>query len=207
MLDAARRNLSKDKILKNVDAVLFNMPSLEEESDRKLILHKAEEIQRLAYEEGFSSGEKAGFTHGEQKALVLLDRLESIFEELVEFRENFVKGLESQVVDLARAIARKIIIEEISTRPEIIIKMVKEALSRLQRMGTITIKINPSLHEMFKKKRPELLDIHPDIVFDINSQVPVTAPLVISEIEEVVTDIDALLANVMEEMKKTMSNA
>jgi flagellar biosynthesis/type III secretory pathway protein FliH len=182
------------------------MPSLEEESDSKLILHKAEEIQRLAYEEGFSSGEKAGFTHGEQKALVLIDRLESIFEELVEFRENFVKNLESQVVDLAGAVAKKIIVEDISTKPEIIVTMVKEALLRLQRLGTITIKINPSLHEMFKKKRPELLDIHPDIVFDISSQVPVTAPLVISETEEVVTDIDALLANVMEEMKRIMSN-
>jgi hypothetical protein len=32
--------------------------------------------------------------------------------------------------------------------------------------------------------------------------VPVTAPLVISEIEEVVIDIDLLLANVVEEMKK-----
>ena len=31
---------------------------------------------------------------------------------------------------------------------------------------------------------------------------PVTAPLVVSEIEEVVVNIDSLLANVVEEMKK-----
>ncbi|MBI5099312.1 MAG: hypothetical protein HZB30_08755 [Nitrospirae bacterium] len=197
----------KGRILNNSDAVIFNMPSfLEEERDVKSIVHKAEEIQRLAYEEGFLSGEKAGFTHGEQKALVLLERLEGIFEELVEFRENLVKNLESQVVELAIAIAKKIIIEEVSSKPEIIITMVKEALLKLQRMGTITIKINPSLYEMFKKNRPELLDIHPDIVFDVNSNVPVTAPLVISEIEEVVTDIDSLLANIMEDMKKEKTN-
>lgn len=203
MLDVARRNLYKGRILKNSDAVIFNMPSfLEEERDCKSIEHKAEEIQRLAYEEGFMSGEKAGFAHGEQKALVLLERLESIFEELEEFRENLVKNLESQVVDLAIATARKIIIEEVSTKPEIIITMLKEALLKLQRMGTITIKINPSLYEMFKKNRPELLDIHPDIVFDVSSNVPVTAPLVRSEIEEVVTDIDSLLANIMEDIKR-----
>ncbi len=202
MLDVARSNLYNGRILKNSDAVIFNMPSfLEEERDGKSTLHKTEEIQRMAYEEGFLSGEKAGFTHGEQKALVLLERLEGIFEELVEFRENLIKNLESQAVDLAVAIARKIIIEEVNTKPEIIVTMVKESLLKLQRMGTITIKINPSLYEMFKNKRPELLDIHPDIVFDVNSNVPVTAPLVISEIEEVVTDIDSLLANIIEDMK------
>jgi len=44
--------------------------------------------------------------------------------------------------------------------------------------------------------------VHPDIVFEVNSSVPVTAPLVVSEIEEVVVNIDSLLANVVEEMKK-----
>lgn len=206
MPDAARKNLSKGRVSKDCNAVIFNMPSLDNEMDERTLLRKAEDIQRLAYEEGFSSGEKAGFAHGEQKALVLLERLERIVEELEEFRERLVDNLESQVVGLSTAIARKIIISEVSTTPEIITAMAREALLKLQRMGTITIKINPSLHEMFKRNKPALLDIHPDIVFDINSSVPVTAPLVISEIEEVVIDIDSLLANVVEEMKKGKSD-
>lgn len=200
--DAARRNLSKDRILKNSNAVIFHMPSfLKNEMDSRTISQKTEEIQRLAYEEGFLSGEKAGFTHGEQKALILLEQVEVMVGEIIEFRKNLVENLTPQAVDIAVATARKIIVEEVSTRPEIVVTMVKEALKKLQRMGTITIKINPSLYDLFKKKKPELLDIHQDIIFDINSQVPVTAPLVISEIEEVVTDIDSLLANVVEEMK------
>ena len=194
--------MSNSRILQDCDAVIFNMPSLDNEMDERTLLRKAEDIQRLAYEEGLLSGEKAGFAHGEQKALVQLERLERIVEEFEKFSDRFVDNLESQVVGLSTAIAKKIIINEVSTTPEIIITMVREALLKLQRMGTITIKINPSLHEMFKRKKPALLDIHPDIVFDINSNVPVTAPLVISEIEEVVIDIDSLLANVVEEMKK-----
>jgi flagellar assembly protein FliH len=182
--------------------VVFNMPSLDDEMDERTLLRKADDIQRQAYEEGFSSGEKAGLAHGEQKAEVLLERLEGIIKELEEFRGSLADRLESQVVDLSTAIARKIIIDEVRTKPEIITTMVREALLKLQRTGTITIKINPSLHEIFKSKKPALLDVHPDIVFDVNSGVPVTAPLVISEIEEVVIDIDSLLANVVEEMKK-----
>ena len=178
------------------------MPSLDDEMDERTLLRKADDIQRMAYEEGFSSGEKAGFEHGEQKAIVLLERLEGIIKGLEEFRARLVDRHESQVVDLSTAIARKIIIDEVSTRPELITTMVREALMKMQRMGTITIKINPTLHEIFKSKKPALLDVHPEIVFDVNSSVPVTAPLVVSEIEEVVVNIDSLLANVVEEMKK-----
>ena len=111
--------------------------------------------------------------------------------------------VETQVVDLSVAIARRIIIEEINMKPEIIVTMVKEALKRLQRVGNIRIKINPTLHDLFMKMKPELLEIHEDITFDVDSHVPVTGPLVISEIEEVVTDIDSLIDNIMDEMKGT----
>jgi flagellar assembly protein FliH len=170
------------------------MPSLEEENisqSRDDILQKNGDIQRQEYEEGFASGEKAGFTEGEQKASVLIDRLEKIIEEMTMFKENLVKDAEKQVVDLAVAIARK----------EIIITMVKEALKKLQKVGTITIKINPALYDLFMKKKPELIDIHQDIIFDVNSNIPLTGPLVISQTEEVVTDIDSLMSNIIEEMR------
>jgi hypothetical protein len=199
--DGERRNLSNGRILKQSEAVLFNMPVLDGERGIKHLLNKAEEVQRLAYEKGLASGEKAGFSAGEQKAALLVERLEKVLEEAAAVKEDLVKTLEHQVVSLAIAIARKIMIEEASMRPEIIVTMVKEALKKLQRMGTITIKINPALYELFAANKQHLLDIHPDIIFDVNSGVPVTGPLVISDIEEVVTDIDSLLSNIVEEMK------
>ncbi|RPI33494.1 MAG: hypothetical protein EHM54_10695, partial [Nitrospiraceae bacterium] len=163
---------------------------------REDIIKELEETQRRAYEEGFESGEKAGFPDGEQKAAVLAERLERIIEEVAVFKENLVKELEAQVVDFAVAMARKVIIDEISTNPEVIVTVVKEALKRLQRVGTITIKINPALYDLFMKKKPELIDIHKDIIFDVNPNVALTGPLVISQTEEVVTDIEALIANI-----------
>jgi hypothetical protein len=196
--------LYKGKILKKIDASLFNMPSLEGDriAERDgLVKQSAGEIQRKAYEEGFASGEKAGFEAGEQKVLVLIDQLEKVIEEVTIFKGSFVKEVEAQVVDLAVAIARKIIVEEINAKPEIIITMVIEALKRLQRIGTITIKINPALYDLFMNKKPELIDVHKDIIFDVNSKVPLTGPIVISRTEEVITDIESLLSNIGEEME------
>jgi flagellar biosynthesis/type III secretory pathway protein FliH len=200
-----KSSLFDTKIIKDSDVKLYSMPSLEDDrypEKNDCPAQSVEDIQRRAYEEGFASGEKAGFADGEQKAAVLVDRLEKIIDEIAVFKENMVSDLEGQVVDLAIAMARKVITDEISTKPEVVVTVVKEALKRLQRMGTITIKINPSLHDLFMKKKSELLDIHEDILFDVNSNVSVTGPLVVSETEEVVTDIDSLLANVVEEMKE-----
>jgi len=178
------------------------MPSLEDSRlpRKEDILKDIEDIQRRAYEEGFASGEKAGFADGEQKAEVLVERLDKIIDEVAVFKENLVREVEKQVVDFALAMARKIIIDEISAKPEIIVTVVKEALKRLQRMGTITIKINPALYDLFMKKKPELMDIHEDIIFDVNSNVSLTGPLVISQTEEVVTDIEALIANITDDV-------
>ncbi|NOZ68832.1 MAG: hypothetical protein GXP46_06235 [Deferribacteres bacterium] len=196
--------MSNSRIMKNSDAALYSMPSLEEDmppGGSDAVLQNAEEIQRKAYEEGFASGEKAGFAEGEQKAVILMERLEKIIREIADLREKTARELESQIVELATAIARKIIIEEINTRPEIIVTMVREAMKKMQRGGKVTIRINPALHDIFMKRKPELTGIHPDIVFEVTPNLPVTAPLVISDTEEAVTDIDSLLENISEEMK------
>jgi flagellar assembly protein FliH len=192
-----RKWLINNRIIKSSDAVPYSMPSLE--SGR--IARDTESIQRRAYEEGFASGEKAGFSEGEQKCSILIERIEKIISEITSFKSEFVADVENQVVDLSVAIAGRIIIEEINMKPEIIVTMVKESLKRLQRVGNIRIKINPTLYDLFMKMKPELMEVHEDITFDVNSNVPVTGPLVISEIEEVVTDIDSLIDNIVNEMK------
>ena len=195
---------NKGSIVNHSDVALYRMPSLEEDRKTKSkdeIMQDIEDIQRAAYEEGFASGEKAGLEAGEQKAAVLIERLGHILEEIAVFKENMVEEMEEQVVELAIVMARKIITEEITTRPEVIVSVVREALKRLQRMGTIMIKINPSLHDLFMKKKSELIDIHKDITFDVNSNVSLTGPLVVSQTEEVVTDINALIENIMEDVR------
>ncbi len=195
--------MDNTKIIKGSDAALFSMPSLDSELSNADILKEAEEIQRSAYEEGFASGEKAGFSEGEQKASLLIERLENIISGVTIFKDELVDDLEAQVVDLSVSIARRIINDEITTRPEFIVTMVKESLKRLQRVGNIRIKINPTLYDLFMKTKPELMEVHEDIAFDVDSNVPVTGPLVISEIEEVVTDIGSMIKNIEDEIKGT----
>ncbi len=187
------------------DTVLYGMPSLEKTNTSKkggtqFSEQKVEAIEREAYEKGFASGEKAGFAMGEQKAALLLDRLETIIRAMNALKSSVIKELEPQVFDLAITIARRIVIEELTIKPDVIVRIVKEAMRKLERTGPITIKINPALYDLFVKMKPELIDLHPEIVFDVDPSASTTGPLVIGPMEEVVTDIEAQMTNIIEDI-------
>lgn len=192
------------RIIKGSDAALYSMPSLEEvkiSGSGRIIIGNTEKVQRKAYEEGFASGEKAGFAEGEQKCRLIEERIKNILDEIIFIKEEIAAKLESQVVELSVAIAKKIIIEEINTNPEIILTMVKKSLRKMHKAGTVSIKINPAIQDFLTKNKSELIDIHQDIKFDVDPNVPITGPHVSSQTEEVITDIDTLLNIIVEEME------
>lgn len=197
--------LSKSRIIKGKDTVVYDMPSFERRGvltrkDSLYFERMAEVAEKDGYEKGYAAGEKAGLEMGEKKADVLLTRLEGIIREIGMIKEEMIKELEPQILDLSVSIARKIILEELTVNPDSIVRIVKEAINRIERTGQITIKINPSLQDLFRRLRPELLELHPDIVFDIDPSTSSTGPLVIGPFEEVITDMDDQLKNMMDDI-------
>ncbi len=173
------------------------MPALKSDY---LVGHSADHIERDAYAKGFATGEKAGFEMGEQKAQVLLDKVETLINELTTLRQKIVKEVEQQCLELSVSIARKIIIKELTVNPEEIVRMTKEALLKLERSGQITIKVNPILYEFFTRHKPDLLAIHPDIVFDADPSVSQYGAVVMGPMEDVVTDVDEQIKNLIKDL-------
>jgi flagellar biosynthesis/type III secretory pathway protein FliH len=205
---------NKGRIVKLHSGKVYDMPALKKvdlvrtgpgNTGQALAAHaadrRADEIERDAYEKGFAVGEKAGLEMGRQKAGVLLERLEKIIEDLQAVRQQVVADIEPQIMELAQTIARRILLEELTTRPELLVQIVREALRRIEKTGTITIRINPRLHELFTTMKPQLLELHPDIVFDLDPAAPLTGAVVIGEKEEVVTDIDLQLKNMRDNIE------
>ncbi len=181
------------------------MPKLESKAHRidrgaTSSRQSVEEMERDAYEKGFAAGEKAGLEMGAQKAELLLSRIERMIREIEDFKVQILSEVEPQLLELSCDIAHKIVIQELSTRPELIVGMVKEAMRKLERTGPITIKMNPAVHELFKRLKPQLLEIHPDVIFDIDPSLVPNAQIVIGASEEIVTDIESQLGNIMEDM-------
>jgi flagellar assembly protein FliH len=191
--------------MQDKDIIPFEMPLLNKivrraEEEHLPIAQNTENIEREAYEKGFEAGEKSGFAMGEQKAIVLVEKVEAIIKELTTLRETLIKELEPQFVELAVTMARKIILKELTMNPDEIVEITKEAITRMERTGQITIKINPSLYDLFMKHKPEILSLHPDIVFDVDTAASLYGSVVRGPVEDVPTDVDEQLKNLIKEM-------
>lgn len=199
----------KGKIILDGEARTFPMPELIERNDkaaRNEPDHSIEEIEREAYERGFEAGEKAGLAMGEEKARVILERIENLLKDLVTLRARVLEGLQPQIIELATSLAKKIILQELKTTPEIIVNMTKEAIMRIERTGPVTIKISPLLYNLFMRLKPELQNIHDDLIFDVDPSLSAQGTIVIGPQEEVITDIDEQLRNIIKELGERIGN-
>lgn len=205
-------NLLSKKIIRDCPVNAYTMPSLanrlgtnQEESQTPK--QSPEEIEREAYEKGYASGERAGHEMGKQKADLLVKRLENISKDFKALQEERLSQLEPQVVLLAVSMARKILKEELSLHPDLIGKMVKEALNKMCKTGPVTIKLNHAVYDLLKEKKEEFQGVCPDLTFELDDQAPEGGTVVSSLSEEVQTDLDFQLSNIIEELRNKAGNA
>ena len=104
-----------------------------------------------AYQKGFNDGlekgsldgERTGFERATQKLAPLLDSLRDALLQLKNLRAETFCQLEKEVVELALAIARKVVCREIKTDREVVMYVAREALSKIDEPGKIKIKMSP----------------------------------------------------------------
>ena len=112
----------------------------------------AEDLEQAAFCRGFSDGEKKGYEQGERdgrdatmKQIVpVLQSLRQILAELESFRRRESQNLEKELVELALAVARKIVGREVEVRPDTVAHLLHEAIGHLAHAGTLTIRLNPA---------------------------------------------------------------
>src|SRR5262245_32188131 len=92
---------------------------------------KAAEIEKEAYEKGFSEGERAGRETGEKMVEAVLKQYTQTLEDLKGLRRGLLTGSEREVVRLALEVAKKVVKREVCVDDELILALVKVALSRL----------------------------------------------------------------------------
>jgi Flagellar biosynthesis/type III secretory pathway protein len=204
--------LFKNKIIKNCPTVSYSMPALENfplsgEDGPRSSKADLEAIEREAFEKGFDSGQQAGYEIGEQKAAVLLSHLEKLFKEIYSLKEKMLAEVEPQMVLLSVTLARQILKEELKSSPEVVEKMVKEALIKISKIGPITIKLNQPLYDRLVKKKKEFQEIFPDLIFELDTKAPEGGAVVRNMAEEIQTDLDFQLSNMIEDLRTHLENA
>jgi flagellar assembly protein FliH len=107
-----------------------------------------------AYRQGFSEGERVGLAAGRSEVAAVMQRFGALLQELEECCGKLQTSAEAQVVALALAVARKVMIDEYAGRTEAVTGMVRAALRRAADRRQIRVRIHPRDLETIQQALP-----------------------------------------------------
>jgi flagellar assembly protein FliH len=183
----------KDRILEDAENVAEEQIRQALEETEELRASAQQEIEgwwaerrsqdRQAMEEARQGGFEQGFQEGQEQAEVkvleqydqLLGDARTVLEQAYELKRQIIQESEPFLVELATAIAGKIVQQELSLNPQWVIEMTKGVLARKREKGTVTLCVSPKQFAYIRDARDELklsvdsqaeLEILPDSTID-----------------------------------------
>jgi flagellar assembly protein FliH len=100
-------------------------------------------LEREAFSKGYAQGEHAGAEAAGERGEAMLHRLTQTLDELTTVRTDMIRQTERQMVQLALAIARRIVQREVSLDPDLLLAMARVALERLGDTARVTVRLHP----------------------------------------------------------------
>ncbi len=141
----------------DVEAIIAEAEQKGRERAAKIIEHAQAEAKKLieqakiygetakaeAHQEGFKQGKEDGYKAGLAEFTALMEEAKNLFNQLINERRKILESIEPELAKLSISIAEKIIGEEIKTNPDVVISVVRQAMSKLKSREEVTIKVNP----------------------------------------------------------------
>ncbi len=159
-----------------------------------------ERLAKQAYAEGFAQGEKDALALAEHRLNPLVATLENLIAEMTDTRQKLQRQIESEVVDLALHIGRKVVGAALQTDPALVATIVREALKDVDDPEKVHVRLNPADIERLKSTpAKEILGLHAErIQFEEDNAIEVGGCIVHTEYG----DIDARMAKQFEAVEE-----
>lgn len=116
-----------------------------------------EALKAAAWTEGFQQGYDEGLRLATQEQQEISTRLGALLHDVAADNEGLVRALESQVIELALAVAEKVIAREAKTDSQIILSVVRSALSEIHDATELRIHVNPDDYPLLETRWQEML--------------------------------------------------
>ncbi|MBO0995443.1 flagellar assembly protein FliH [Bacillus sp. SD088] len=123
-------------------------------------LEKKDLVQK-AYEEGFQIGANEGRQQGLDEYTLKIEQAKQITDQSKVEYEQYVHSSESVILDLAIAVAERIMHSTFEVEPERFIPLVQTALKEVRNSKEIQIHVHPSQYELLISEKQELETIFP----------------------------------------------
>jgi flagellar biosynthesis/type III secretory pathway protein FliH len=133
-------------------------PSASDQSEADLAEIHANELKE-SFSKGFIEGENSGILTERQRIEPALEALQASTEELKKCQTSLIAHFERASVELAIAIAEKIVCHEVSVNQKTIVDVLKKAANETDKSEILTIRINPSDLQFIEEAGCSLSDL------------------------------------------------
>jgi len=107
----------------------------------------AAQLDEEIYARGFAAGQQAAATAAQQETAMLAKKLASTLDDLVRVRDQMIRQTEKQMVQLALAVARRVVHREVSVDPTAMLTMMRVVLERVSDAARVSVRLNPADHQ------------------------------------------------------------
>ncbi len=134
-----------------------------------------DQMKAQAQEEGFQTGYEDGFRAGSMEGHQAVLQQQAVYmaqfqQDLEQARDSVVDAMarwyelaEPRLAELAVYIASRIVNSELTTNPDLIVNITKEALAEVTNTNEVRIRINPFDSAILKEHKSSLLAISPSV--------------------------------------------
>jgi len=105
---------------------------------------EADAIREQARAEGYAEGCAAGHEEGRAAVAACAEALQQALAGVAALREEVAEAVERDAIELAIALAGKILAGSLQARPELVVEIVQGALRRVAGQRTISVLLNPA---------------------------------------------------------------
>jgi flagellar assembly protein FliH len=109
--------------------------------------HQLALLERDAFAKGFEQGERSGAEAAGKRGEAMLRRLSDTLTELTSLRAEMIRQTETQLVELALAVGRRVLHREITLDRDLLIAIARVALDRLGDSAQVTVRLHPEEYE------------------------------------------------------------
>lgn len=137
---------------------LFQMNELRSDKEKEddLPPHDCSELQRQAYESGREAGQAEGRAACQAKVQEEITHLLNLANHVGQVRLGSLEERQRDIVEVALAIAKKIILKELEVDKEVILRQVQQVLELVSKRELVTIRVNPHDAKLLKPVQDRL---------------------------------------------------
>jgi flagellar assembly protein FliH len=131
----------------------------EQEADQILLSARdlAQKVEEDARQDGWRKGEQEARSEMQRRLGLLEGLLKEACSQLAVLRQTIIRSAEEELLDLAVAIAERVVRTELAARREAVLPIVRTALEVARGRKVLAVRVNPKDYEVLAEHKGEVL--------------------------------------------------